>query len=96
MVKVGPPTMPYIEDIPYIEFDERNLALMWYNRKGKPKYDKMSEVLCLGPYIIKKKSEKGNYYLSSMDRRNIPLLDDGSILLPYVDGTLSPWASDPK
>jgi hypothetical protein len=49
-------------------------------RKGKPKYDKKSEILWLGPYIVKKKSEKGTYYLSSMDGRKMPLPVDGSIL----------------
>jgi hypothetical protein len=80
MVKAGPPTQPYIEDIPYVEFDEGSLALMWDKRKGKPKYDKKSEVLWLGPYIVNKKSEKGTYYLSSMDGRKMPLPVDGSIL----------------
>ena len=87
MVKVDPPMKPYIKDIPYDQFDEGILALMWDKRKGKPKYDKMSEVLWLGPYIVKKKSKKGTYYLSSMDGRNMPLPVDGSILQPYVDGT---------
>jgi len=26
-----------IEDLPYVEFDEASLALMWDKRKGKPK-----------------------------------------------------------
>jgi hypothetical protein len=56
MVKVGPPTQPYIEDIPYVEFDEGSLALMWDKRKGECKYDKMNEFLWLSPYIVNKKS----------------------------------------
>jgi hypothetical protein len=60
---------------------------MWDKRKGKPKYDKMSEVSWLGPYIVKKKSDMGTYYLYTMDGRRIPLLVDGSILRTYVDGT---------
>jgi hypothetical protein len=59
---------------------------MWDKRKGKPKYDKMSEVLWLGPYIVKKKSEKGTYYLSAMDGRKMPLLVYGYILQTYTDG----------
>jgi hypothetical protein len=56
-------------------------------RKGKPKYDKKSEVLWLGPYIINKNSKKGTYYLSTMDGRKMPLPVDGSILLPYINRT---------
>jgi hypothetical protein len=44
VVEADPPTQPYIEDLPYVEFDEGNLALMWDKRKGKPKYDKKSEI----------------------------------------------------
>jgi hypothetical protein len=80
MVKVDPPMKPYIKDIPYVQFDEGILTLMWDKRKGKPKYEKMSEFSCSGPYIIKKKSEKGTYYLSSMDGRKMPLPIDGYIL----------------
>jgi hypothetical protein len=80
MVKVGPPTQPYIEDMPYVEFDEGTIALMWDKRKGKPEYDNKSKVLWLGPYIINKKSKKGNYYISTMDGRKMPLPIDGSIL----------------
>jgi hypothetical protein len=53
---------------------------MWDKRKGEPKYDQRSDVLWLGPYIMKKKSEKGSYYLSSMDGRRMPLPVDGSLL----------------
>jgi hypothetical protein len=42
MVKEGPPIQPYIDDIPYVKFDEVILALMWDKRKGKLKYDKKS------------------------------------------------------
>jgi hypothetical protein len=73
IVKEDPPTQPYIEDVPHFEFGEGSLALMWDKRKGKPKYDKKSEIIWLGPYIVKKKSKKGTYYLSSMDGRKIPL-----------------------
>jgi len=80
MVKDGPPSQPYIQNIPYVNFNEGILVLMWDKRQGKPKYNKKSEVLWLGPYIINKKSKKGTYYLSSMDGRNMSLPIDGSIL----------------
>jgi hypothetical protein len=87
MVKEEPPSQPYIENIPYINFSEGSLALMWDKKKGKPKYDERNEVLWLGPYIVKKKSEKGKYYLSTMDGRRMPLPVDGSLLRPYIKGT---------
>jgi hypothetical protein len=87
MVKPDPPAQPYIEDMPYVEFDEGSFTLMWDKRKGNPKYDKMSEFLWLGTYIVKMKLEKGTYNLSTMDGRKMPLPVDGSILRPYVDGT---------
>jgi hypothetical protein len=37
---------------------------MWDKRKGKPKYDQKDNNSWLGPYIIKKKSEKEKYYLT--------------------------------
>jgi hypothetical protein len=86
MVKVQPTIQHYIEDIPYVDFDEGSLALMWDKRKGNPKYDKMNEVLWLGPYIIKK-FEKGTYYLCAMDGRKMPLIVDMSLLRPYIKGT---------
>jgi hypothetical protein len=49
---------PYIEDIPYINYSEGSLAFMWDKRKGKPKYYQKDNSSWLGPYIIKKKSEK--------------------------------------
>jgi hypothetical protein len=38
---------------------------MWDKKKGKPKYDQKDDNSWLGPYIIKKKSEKEKYYLTS-------------------------------
>jgi hypothetical protein len=35
MVNAEPPSYPYIENIPYINFSEGSLALMWDKRKGK-------------------------------------------------------------
>jgi hypothetical protein len=46
MVKEKLPSQPYIENIPYVNFNEGSLALMWPDkRKGNLKYDKKSEVL---------------------------------------------------
>jgi hypothetical protein len=83
-VNEKPPSYHYIENIPYIKFIEGSLQLMWDKRKGKPKYDEKSDVLWLGPYIVKKKFEKGNYYFSSMDGRKMLLPSDGSLLRPFV------------
>jgi hypothetical protein len=40
MVNVEPPSYPYNENIPYINFSEGCLALMWDKKKGKPKHKK--------------------------------------------------------
>jgi hypothetical protein len=84
---IKPPKKPYNEDLPYVDFDEGSLALMWDKKRGEPKYDERNEMLWLGPYIIKKKSEKGKYYLSAMDGRTMSLPVDGSLLQPYIKGT---------
>jgi len=60
-VNTEPPSYPYIEDIPYNNYNEGILAFRWDNRKGKPKYDKNDKSSWLGPYIIKKNSEKEKY-----------------------------------
>ena len=39
MVNTEPASYPYIENIPYINFSEGSIALMWDKIKGKPKYD---------------------------------------------------------
>jgi hypothetical protein len=52
MVEEKPPSLPYIENIPYVNFNEGSLALMWDKRKGNTKYDKKSEILWLVPYIV--------------------------------------------
>jgi len=82
-----PPSYPYIDNIPYINYSEGSIAFMWDKRKGKPKYDQKNNSSWLGPYIIKKKFEKDKYDLTSLDKRNIPLPVDGSLLQPYVQGT---------
>jgi hypothetical protein len=87
MAEEKPLSQPYIENIPCINFNEGSLALMWDKMKGKPKYDKGNKFLWLGPYIVKKKHEKGTYYLSSMDGRRMPLPVVGSLLRPYIKGT---------
>jgi hypothetical protein len=87
VVNTGPPSYPYIENIPYINYSEGSLAFMWDKKKGKPKYDQKDDSLRLGPYIIKKKSEKEKYYLTTSDGRKMPLLVDRSLLRPYIQIT---------
>jgi hypothetical protein len=87
MVNTEPPSYPYIESIPCINFSEGSLALMWDKRKGKPKYDQRDDNSWLGPYIVKKKSDKEKYYLTTLDGRKMPLPVDGSLLQPYVQVT---------
>jgi hypothetical protein len=53
---------------------------MWDKNKGKPKYDQKDDNSWLGPYIIKKKSDKENYYLIALDGRKMTLPVDGSLL----------------
>jgi hypothetical protein len=86
-VNTGPPSYPYIENIPYINYSEGSLAFMWDKKKGKPKYDQKDDNSWLGPYIIKKKSEKEKYYLTALDGRKMPLPVDGSLLRPYIQIT---------
>jgi hypothetical protein len=49
-------------------------------RRASPSMIKGMKFYGLVPYIVKKKSEKGTYYLSSMDGRRMPLPVDGSLL----------------
>jgi hypothetical protein len=46
---------------------------MWDKKRGEHKYDERNKVLWLGPYIVKKKSEQGKCYLSTMKGRRMPL-----------------------
>ena len=55
-VNAEPPSYPYIENIPYINYSELSLALMWHKKKGKSKYDQKDDSSWLGPYIVNKKS----------------------------------------
>jgi hypothetical protein len=87
IVNTKPPSYPYNENIPYINFSEGSLALMWDKRKGKPKYDQKNDVLWLRPYIVKKEAKKGRNYLSAMDGRKMPLPVDRSLLQSYVQET---------
>jgi len=80
MAKEELPSKPYIENIPYINFNEGRLALLWDKKKGETKYDQINDVLWLDPYVVKNKSEKGKYYLSAMDGRKMPLPFDGYLL----------------
>jgi len=57
-INTKPPSYPYIEDIPYINYNEGSLAFTWDKRKGKPKYDQKDNNSWLGSYIVKKKYEK--------------------------------------
>jgi len=84
VVKRGPPSYPYIENIPYINYNEGSLAFMWDKKKGKPKYDQNDDNTSLGPYIIKKNSKKKNYYFTTLDGRKMQLPVDGYLLYPYV------------
>jgi hypothetical protein len=38
-VNVDPPSYPYIENIPYINYSEGSFSFMWEKKKGKPIYD---------------------------------------------------------
>jgi hypothetical protein len=87
MVRTEPPSYSYVESTSCINFNEGSLALMWDKRKGKPMYDQRNDNSWLGPYIVKKKSDKEKYYLATLDRRKMPLPVDGSLLQPYVQVT---------
>jgi hypothetical protein len=50
--------IPYDENTPCIDFNEGSLVLMWKKIKGNPRYDQKDSNSWLGPYIIRKKSEK--------------------------------------
>jgi hypothetical protein len=54
MVNTEPPSYPYIESIPCINFSEGSLALMWDKRKGKPRYDQRDDNSWLGPYMSRR------------------------------------------
>jgi hypothetical protein len=82
-----PPSYPYIDNIPYINYSEGSIAFMWDKKKGKPKYEKKDDNSWFGPYIVKNKSDKENYYLTTLDGRKMPLPVDGSLLWPYVQVT---------
>jgi hypothetical protein len=57
VVNIEPPSHPYIENKPYINYSEGSLALMWDKKKGESKYDQRNDILWLGLYIIKKESK---------------------------------------
>jgi hypothetical protein len=72
--------IPHDENTPCIDFNEGSHVLMWDKRKGKPRYEQKYNNSWLGPYIIRKKSDKERYYLIALDGRKMPLLVDGSLL----------------
>jgi hypothetical protein len=87
VVNTEPPSYPYIENIPYINYSEGIIAFMWEKKKGNLKYDQEADISWLGPYIIKKKYEKEKYHLIALDGRNMPFPVDGSLLQPYAQIT---------
>jgi aromatic ring-cleaving dioxygenase len=58
MVRIEPPSYPYIEITPCINLNEGSLALMWDKKKGNSMYDQRNDNSWLGPYIVKKKYDK--------------------------------------
>jgi hypothetical protein len=78
---------PYDENTPSINFNEGNLVLMWDTRKGKPRHDQKDNNSWLFPYIMRKKSDKERYYLTTSDGRKMPVLVDGSLLQPHIQVT---------
>jgi hypothetical protein len=53
---------------------------MWDKRKGKPIYEQKDNNSWFGTYVIINNYDKEKYYLTTLDRRNIPLPIDGSLL----------------
>jgi hypothetical protein len=49
---------PHHKSTPCIDFNEGSLVLMWDKIKGNPRYEQKDKNSWLGPYIIKKKSDK--------------------------------------
>jgi hypothetical protein len=78
---------PYDENTPSTIFNEGTLVLMWDKRRGKPIYEQKEKNSWLGPYIIKMKSDKERYYLTTLDERKMPLPVDGSLLHPHIQDT---------
>jgi hypothetical protein len=54
MFNTEPPSYPYIESIPCINFNEGSLVLMWDKRKGKPTYDQRDGNSWFGPYMLRR------------------------------------------
>ena len=78
---------PYHENTPCSDFNEGTLVLMWDKIKGKPRYEYKYNNSWLGPYIIKMNSDKEKYYLTTLDKRKMPLPIDGSLLRPHIKVT---------
>jgi hypothetical protein len=64
---------PHDKNTPFIDFNEGSHVLIWDKRKGKPRYDRKDNKSWLGPYIIKKKSDKERYCLTAFDGKKMPL-----------------------
>jgi hypothetical protein len=77
---------PHDRNTTCINFNEGSLVLMWDKIK-KPIYDQEENNSCFGPYIIRNKSDKERYYLTTLYRRKMPLLVDGSLLQPHIQVT---------
>jgi hypothetical protein len=63
-------------------------VFMWDKRKGKKNMCKEFNCLWYGPYKIENKSRVGSFYLSTLERRRVPLPVNVSLLKTYyVEGT---------
>jgi hypothetical protein len=78
---------PYDENTPCTDFNEGTLVLKWDKKKGKPRYEQKENNSWLGPYIIRKKSDKEKYYLTALDGRKMSLSIDGSLIQPHIQVT---------
>jgi hypothetical protein len=57
---------------------------MWEKINGKPRYNKRDDNSWLGPYIIRKNSDKEKYFLTALDGRKMSLSIDSSLLQPHI------------
>jgi hypothetical protein len=62
-------------------------VLIWDKGNDKPRYDQKDNNSWIGPYIIKKKLDKERYYLTTLNKRKMPLPIDGSLLQPHIQVT---------
>jgi hypothetical protein len=78
---------PYDDNTPCYDFNEGTLVFMWEKRKGKPIYEYKDNNSWLVPYIIKNKSDKKKYYLTTLDGIKMPFPIDGFLLQPHIHVT---------